>query len=67
MVAAQMGTEQGGASAWRADSNLCMHVAIEVNGGNCVLRLEHSRVRVGLVAGWARSVQSPRQLCTSAV
>ena len=56
MDAAQMGTEQGGASAWRADSNLCMHLAIEVNGGNCVLRLEHSRVRVGLVAGWARSV-----------
>ena len=32
-----MATEQGGASAWRADSNLCMHFAIEVNGGNCVL------------------------------
>ena len=24
-----MATEQGGASAWRADSNLCMHSAIE--------------------------------------
>ena len=32
-----MATEQGGASAWRADSNLCMHLAIEANGGNCVL------------------------------
>ena len=32
-----MATEQGGASAWRADSNLCKHFAIEVNGGNCVL------------------------------
>ena len=32
-----MATEQGGASAWRADSNLCMHFAIEANGGNCVL------------------------------
>ena len=36
MDAAQMGTEQGGASAWRAVSNLCRHPAIEANGGNRV-------------------------------
>ena len=36
MDAAQMGTEQGGASAWSADSNLCRHLAIEVDVVNLV-------------------------------
>ena len=47
MVAAQMGIEQGGASLWSADSNLCRHSAIEADGVNRVHKWTAGRLGRG--------------------